>query len=77
MTINSFTDITQQYETTLDDCTCPGFQKWHHCKHNEALRRLYAKVRRETFDELRRKYDSRLNGDEQTRRCYYELQFSA
>lgn len=73
MTLNSYTDCTQQYETTLATCTCKGFTRWHHCKHVETLQRAYERARKATFDELRRKYDSRLNGQADTRRCNYEL----
>ena len=73
MTLNSFTDCTQQYETTLNDCTCKGFQRWNHCKHQETLQRAYQRARQATFDELRKRYDSRLNGQADTRRCYFEM----
>ena len=77
MTLNSFSDCTQRYETTLDSCTCkdrdfcpnrPGG-----CKHMQVLVRAYERARKATFDELRRKYDSRLNGQADTRRCNFEL----
>ncbi len=77
MTINSFSDCTTQYEVTLDSCQCKGFRRWSHCQHNEVLQRAYARARRATFNDLRRKYDSRLNGQEATRRCYYELSIGA
>jgi len=73
MTINSFSDITQQYEVTLDSCQCKGFQRWGHCQHNEVLRRAYERARKATFAELRRQYDSRLNGQEAAQRCYFEM----
>lgn len=77
MTINSFSDCTMQYDVTLDNCPCKGFQRWGHCQHNEVLKRAYARAKAATFEELRSRYDVRLNGQEATRRCYYELQFSA
>jgi len=82
MTLNSFSDITQRYETTLDDCTCGDFiyrkaARGECCKHMEALRRLYAKVRREEFNRMRQQYDSRLNGQADTQRCYYEMSLGA
>ena len=68
MTLNSFTDITVRYETTLNDCECPDhyFHPNNVCKHMEVLQRAYQRARQATFDELRRKYDSRLNGQERT-----------
>ncbi len=73
MTINSYTDCTQHYETTLDSCTCPGFQRWHHCKHVETLQRAYQRARQATFEDMRRQFDCRLNGQADTRRCYFEM----
>ena len=77
MTLNSFTDCTVRYETTLNECTCPdhSFHPGNVCKHMEALRRAYARAKAQTFDELRRKYDSRLNGQAETQRCYFEMSF--
>ena len=77
MTLNSYTNCLDSYEVTLDACTCKGFQHWGHCKHVETLKRAYERARKATFEELRSRYDVRLNGQEATRRCYYELQFSA
>jgi hypothetical protein len=77
MTLNSYTDCTQQYETTLDDCTCKGFTRWNHCKHVETLQRAYARAKAETFAELRRQFDCRLNGQADTQRCYYEMSLGA
>lgn len=72
MTLNSFSDITTQYEVTLDDCQCKGFQRWGHCQHNEVLKRAYARAKQATFAELWNRFDVR--GEiAQTRRCYYEL----
>ncbi len=76
MVMNSFSDITTQYEVTLDDCTCKGFTRWGHCQHNEVLLRAYARARQATFAGLKAAYDVR-GAAAQTRRCYYELQFSA
>ena len=77
MTINSFSDCTKRYDVTLDNCPCKGFQRWGHCQHNEVLKRAYQRARKATFEELRRKYDSRLNGQEQTRYLNYLLQIGA
>src|SRR5260221_4037564 len=60
MTINSFSDITTQYEVTLDSCECKGFRRWGHCQHNETLRRAYARAKAETFAGLRKQFDCRL-----------------
>ncbi len=76
MTINSFSDCTVRYETTLNDCECPDHQIRNRvCKHMETLRRLYAKVRREEFEKMRKQFDCRLNGQAATQRCYFEMSF--
>ncbi len=68
MTLNSFTDCTVRYETTLNDCECPDhyFHPNNVCKHMEALRRAYARAKAETFAGLRKQFDCRLNGQERT-----------
>ena len=73
MTINSFSDCTQQYEVTLDDCECKGFRRWGHCQHNEVLQRAYQRARASEFARLMAQYDCRANGSEQTRRCNFEM----
>ena len=72
MTIQSLTS-DKTYNTTLDACDCPGFTKWQHCKHNEALKLAYARAKAATFRELWERYDER----SETRRCYYEIQIGA
>ncbi len=68
MTINSFSDITQRYETTLDSCTCPDRDFCPNrpggCKHMEVLQRAYQRAKAETFAGLRKQFDCRLNGQE-------------
>ena len=64
MTLNSYTDCTQQYETTLEACTCKGFHYYGHCKHIETLQRAYQRARQATFEDMRKQYDCRLNGQE-------------
>ena len=75
MTLNSFTDCTVRYETTLNDCECPDhyFHPNNVCKHMEALRRAYARAKAETFAGLRQQFDCRLNGQAAAQRCYYEM----
>ena len=78
MTVPSFTDTTKSYETTETSCTCPDFiyrrqAKRQPCKHMVALQMCKDVV----FQALRERYDYRLNGQEDTRRCYFELSLSA
>ena len=82
-TIKSYSDPRKHYFLTISDetgqavdCQCPDCQiRQHQCKHQRDFNAEVAKAL--VFNELRRKYDSRLNGDEVTRRCYYELQIGA
>jgi hypothetical protein len=78
-TIASATDSSKRYFLTIDeqtghatDCQCPDRQYRHHeCKH---MRNFNAEVQRAAmFMLLRQRFDSRLNGDEETRRCYRDL----
>lgn len=71
MTVQSFTNEHITYETTDTACTCKAFQygKGKPCKHMIAIQIN----RDETFAALRKRYDVRLNGDEDTKRCYREL----
>lgn len=78
-TIASQTSDTRYFLTIDDDghavqCSCPDRQHRSYkpsCKHMDAFN---AEVQRAaTFQLLRQRFDSRLNGDEQTRRCYYEM----
>jgi len=76
MTFPSMTTENKTYETTVTSCTCPDFQYRQakiggHCKHIQALRHEMNHATH--FMLLRMKYDCRLNGDLETRRCYYEL----
>ncbi len=76
-TIASATDTNKKYSLTIDgdhatDCSCPDRQHRHHeCKH---MRNFNAEVQRAaTWMLLRERYDSRLNGQEQSRKFYREL----
>ncbi len=74
-------------QATQWTCTCPaGSRSYRDCKHRRAVQasllaskamendRLAAEVKRaETFLALQARFDSRHNGDEATRRCYYEM----
>ncbi len=71
MVMNSFSDITQQYNVTLDSCECRGFQRWHRCQHNEVLQRAYQRAKAETFAGLRQQFDCRLNGQERAQYLNY------
>ena len=84
-TINSFTHNTKYFLTIDDetglvtDCGCPdqhfrchvkgnaGYQ----CKHIREGNQEITKVL--VFNELRRKYDSRLNGQAVSQRIYFEM----
>ena len=81
-TIKSFTS-TQRYFATIDDetglmtdCRCPDHaiycpNRKDGCKH---MREFNTEVRKaEVFNALRQQYDSRLNGQADTRRCNYEM----
>ena len=81
-TIQSETDSRKHYFLSINDetshaqtCTCKGFQYRGHCKHVSLFDEQVAKTL--VFNELFAKYDCRANGDEVTRRCYYELQIGA
>ncbi len=74
MTVQSFTDSRKSYETTSTNCTCPDFQyrgskTGKPCKHMVAVKVAKA----ERFAALRNRYDYRLNGTLETRRCYIEM----
>lgn len=78
MTVTSFTDTSKSYETNERFCSCPDFiyrraENGQQCKHQQALLTCKAVV----FQALRERYDVRLNGQEESRRCYYELSLSA
>lgn len=71
MTIQSFTSEHIQYEVTETSCSCPSFQfgKGRACKHLIAVQ-----INKDaTFAALRQRYDYRLNGTLETRRCYREM----
>ena len=76
MTINSFSDITQQYEVTLDNCPCKGFTRWGHCQHNEVLKRAYARAKAATFADMRQQYDVRSEAQQAARREAYCVDFA-
>ena len=81
MTIQSFTDPNKTYETTLESCQCGDFQFRQakvggKCKHQQAL--IIHLANRDTiFGLLKAKYDVRENGQEESRRCYYEMQMAS
>ena len=76
-TISSETS-NKHYFLTIDetghatDCSCPDrFYRHHTCKH---MRNFQEEVERaQVFLALKQDYDCRANGQEQTRRCYYEM----
>ncbi len=80
-TIASATDTNKKYFLTIDEqtghataCQCPDRQhrSWKpSCKHMDAFNAEVNKAA--TFLLLRERYDSRLNGQEQSRKFYYEL----
>jgi len=75
MTIQSFTS-DKTYETTPEHCTCGDYLNRQSkvggkCKHQKAL--IAACNTATIFALLRMKFDYRLNGDLDTRRCYYEM----
>ncbi len=82
-TIKSYSDPRKAYfmeinEVTLEaiNCQCPDCQIRHRqCKHQRDFNTEVAKAL--VFNELRRKYDSRLNGQAVSQRCYYELSIGA
>ena len=54
------------------DCTCGDRQYRHRtCKHMSTFNQEVQKA--STFQALMVRFDSRLNGDEETRRCHYEM----
>lgn len=76
-TIRSETN-DKHYFLTIDEaghatgCSCPDrYYRKHTCKHmahfDEQMRKIAA------FAFLFRRFDCRANGDEDSRRCYYEL----
>ncbi len=76
-TIKSQTSNTH-YFLTIDeqshavDCTCGDYIHRHRtCKHMSAFNAEVTKAA--TFQALRNRFDSRLNGDEQSKRCYCEM----
>jgi SWIM zinc finger len=71
MTIASTTTPNVTYELTETSCTCPSFHfgQGRPCKHL-----LAEQVRKDqTFRQLFTKYDVRASGQEDSRRCYYEM----
>jgi predicted nucleic acid-binding Zn finger protein len=78
MTVTSFTDSSKTYETTEHSCTCGDWiyrksKTGQPCKHQIAIEAAKAV----TFQALRRRYDYRLNGDLDSRRCYFEMAIGA
>jgi len=81
-TIKSFTSNARYFLTINDetgeceDCQCPDHQFRHHeCKHQRDFNTEFAKALK--FNEMRQQYDSRLNGQADTQRCYYEMSLGA
>ncbi len=74
MTVQSFTDTSKSYEVTETSCQCGdwiyrGSRAGKPCKHMIALQM----GKDAAFQALRNRYDYRLNGMLESRRCYYEL----
>ena len=74
MTVQSFTNEHITYETTETSCQCGdwvyrGSKTNRPCKHMLAVQM----GKDAAFKALRNRYDYRLNGTIETRRCYYEL----
>ena len=76
MVVHSFTS-DKTYDVTPESCTCPAkyYYPGKQCKHQTAL--IHEINRATIFGLLKMKFDCRDNGDEQTRRCYYELAIGA
>ena len=78
-TIASATDSRKRYFLTIEHglavhCSCPDRQhrSWKSsCKHISSFNAEV--VRAATFQFLKSRFDVRENGDEATRRCYYEM----
>lgn len=80
-TIKSFTSSAHYFLTINDqgeaiDCSCPDHTTWAPnrkggCKHMQGFNAEVARV--QAFEVLRKQFDCRLNGQEATRRCYYEI----
>ena len=82
-TIASQSDSHKRYFLTIDDgsaqavdCSCPDRQyRGHQCKH---MIQFNVEVRKaERFAAVFAQFDVRANGQEATRRCYYELAIGA
>ncbi len=74
--MTSFTDSTKTYNVTPTSCDCPDSTFRHHqCKHQKML--IAETNKAQLFLSLKAKFDSRENGDLDTRRCYLELALSA
>ncbi len=71
MTVASFTNEHITYETTETTCTCKSFQfgRGRACKHMIAVQM----GKDAAFKALRNRFDYRLNGTLESRRCYYEM----
>ena len=74
MTVTSFSNPSISYETTETSCQCGdwiyrGRKTGKPCKHMLAMQM----GKDAAFKALRQRYDFRLNGQEETKRCYREL----
>jgi hypothetical protein len=78
-TIKSYSDPRKHYFLTIDDetgqavdCQCPDCQiRRRQCKHQRDFNAEVAKAL--VFNELRRRYDCRLNGQAAAQRINFEL----
>ena len=76
-------DTNKKYFLTIDNgqavqCSCPDRQYRSYklsCKHMAGFNAEVAKA--SAFIALRSRYDVRLNGQEDSRRCYYEMSLGA
>jgi hypothetical protein len=82
-TFSSFTNQNTKYFLTIDpklgratSCTCPDCQwRGRQCKH---IKEFDAeRIRVEKFNDLRKQFDCRLNGQADTQRCYFEMSLGA
>ncbi len=74
MTVASFTNEHITYETTETTCTCPDFIYKRAAKHQAYKHMIAVQMGKDAaYKALRNRYDYRLNGTLESRRCYYEL----
>jgi hypothetical protein len=81
LTVRSATDTNKHYFVELDennhatDCGCKDHEfrpgRVGGCKHIREVTEQVARA--QAFLDLKRRFDCRENGDEDSRRCYYEM----